>query len=415
MKQEIKCLGPVCELSYFSEPIPKNMNTNLPLNRRTLLQGALASAVSLPLLEKLASAEDAVPLSPTPGGPNLKATIGEGIIYKDLVGDTWNPTWADDDNLYTGAGDTLGTGARPISSNVGLYQISGTPPDIKVEVVNAMPQYGKYVEIDSKDACTWKPSGMFCLDGILYLAASRNRYGNGKPEQFNIQQVWDASIIKSTDHGKTWSTVPPMDQAMFPGHTFSNPSFVQYGKNGAAGPHGSDKYVYAVSNDGTWNNGNSMVLGRVPREKLANLDAKDWEFVQRLDGQYNPTWGPRHDTAIYILRAPGCCGEAGVQYLPGLDVYVLPQWHYPTLNDTPQAEGWDHTRFELYQARAPWGPWHLFHTQDFKPEGYYNPSIPSKFVSADGKSFWIIVAGNFNASPRPYYTINMLPVKLEAV
>jgi hypothetical protein len=56
----------------------------------------------------------------------------------------------------------------------------------------------------------------------------------------------------------------------------------------------------------------------------------------------------------------------------------------------------------------------LFHTQDFEPQGFYNPSIPSKFISEDGRQFWIFVAGDFtDQGPKNFYGLNMLPVTLE--
>ncbi len=343
---------------------------------------------------------------------NLKAAFGNPVTYGDVIGDSWTPTWADDDNLYCSADDTLGSKGTPINSNLAVYRITGQPPDIRVEVVNPMPQFGKYTQVDPEDGACWKASGITCVAGVLYLAASRNRYMN-QTGAFNIQQVWDASIIKSTDHGKTWSSAPQLGQAMFPGHTFSNLTFVQYGKDGQGTKDGSDKYIYAVSNDGTWNNGNTMTLGRVPRDRIAKLNPKDWEFIHGFEEGYIPIWKPRHDYALYTFRAPGRTGVAGVHYLPGLNRYLTPQWHYPTLNDTPATAVWKRTRFELYEASQPWGPWTLFHTQEFEPQGFYNPTIPGKFISEDGLKFWIFAAGDFSAAPRPYYSINMIPVTLE--
>jgi hypothetical protein len=389
------------------------------LKRRDFLKvGSMAllglGAAELPGVVR---ADTAPPPAP-PTGSKLKATIGEPIGYKNLHGDSWTPTWADDDNLYSIADDTLGTPAQPISANLAVYKITGNIPDIHVEVVNAMPEFGKLGDTKPEDLACWKASGLTCIDGVLYLAASRNRYmkpGGG----FNIQQVFDSIIIKSSDHGKTWSTPPPLGQAMFPGHTFGNPAFVQYGKDGKGTKDGSDKYIYAVSNDGTWNNGNTMTVGRVPRDKIANLDAKDWEFIHGFEddskGQptYNPVWRPRHDYALYTFRSPGRTGVGGVHYLAGIDRYITPQWHYPSLNEIPQRVAWNHSRFDLWEGPTPWGPWTLFHTQDFETQGYYNPTIPSKFISDDGKKFWIFAAGDFTTSDHPYYTINMIPVTLE--
>jgi len=385
------------------------------IERRDFLKLGSISLLGLGLAElpSLSRAADAAQPNP-PAKGSLKATFGEPIAYKDLHGDSWTPAWADDENLYSTADDTLGPKDTPINSNLAVYRITGDqPPGIHVEVVNPMPQFGKCTEVKPEDGACWKASSLACIDGVLYLAASRNRYVD--QGAFNIQQVWDSSIIKSTDHGKTWSPAPQLGQAMFPGHTFSNPCFVQYGQDGRGTKDASDKFVYAVSNDGSWNNGNSMALGRVPRNRIANLDPHDWEFVHGFEKGQVPIWKPRHDYAIYTLRAPGRAGVGGIHYIAGIDRYITAQWHYPTLNEIPQTVAWNHSRFELYEGPAPWGPWTLFHTQDFKPQGFYNPTIPSKFISADGKKLWIFAAGDFSTSDHPYYTINMIPVTLDIV
>jgi hypothetical protein len=394
------------------------------IDRRRLLKWGVASALGAPLLSGLAKADDPTPpatlpapeTSTTPSGAAIKATLGTPVAYTPyLHGDTWNPTWADDDNIYSIACDTLGNAQNPTNSNLAVYKISGgAPPNIKVELVNSMPQFGKCTQTWPEDNCCWKGSSLTCVDGVLYLAAARNRYGNGDPKEFQIQQVWDSVIIKSTDHGKTWSDVPPLGQSMFPGHTFGNPAFIQYGKNGAAGPHESDKYIYAVSNDGTWNNGNTMVLGRVPRDKIGNLNAADWKFVNDFTKDYQPVWKPRHDTAMYIFRAPGQAGFCNMAWLPGLNLYVLLQWHYPSLNQWPEVVKWNTSRFQFYSSPTPWGPWSLFHVQDITPQGFYNPAVLPKFISADGKSFTVICAGDFSTPDHPYYGVNMIPVMIEA-
>jgi hypothetical protein len=201
---------------------------------------------------------------------------------------------------------------------------------------------------------------------------------------------------------------------MFPGRIFSTPFFVQYGKDGQGMKDGAAHYVYAVSNDGAWNNGNWMILGRVRKDRIGRLERSDWEFIQGYDDNGQPIWGPRYDDALYIFHAPGRASMTGIHYVEGLDLYILPQWHYPYLDDPLRR--FKHTRFEFYEAPAPWGPWRLFHTQDFEPESWYNPGIPGKFVSRDGKRFWLFVAGDFLGAARTakvYYALWMIPVELE--
>ncbi|HZZ58891.1 MAG TPA: hypothetical protein VFE31_13745 [Opitutaceae bacterium] len=340
------------------------------------------------------------------------AQIGPGIRVPGLHGDTWTTTWADDDQVYAVADDCFGLKAHPINSNLALFRLLGSPPALAVETVNPMTAFGKLTSLLA-DGASWKGSGLACIDGVLYLAVSRHHYMEAQSDW--IQQSWDATIIKSEDHGRTWSAAPALDRAMFPGRIFANPYFVQYGRDGAAGPDASDRYVYAVSNDGDWNNGNWMTLGRVRRDRIGRLDPADWEFVHGLDAGHRPKWGPRHDNALATFRAPGRTSMTGVQYLAGLGVYVMPQWHYPDLGDPVPEKRWQTTRFELYRAPAPWGPWTLFHSQTFSPQGYYNPGIPAKFIREDGRRFWLIASGDFYPSPagNPYYTINQFPVQLE--
>jgi hypothetical protein len=102
---------------------------------------------------------------------------------------------------------------------------------------------------------------------------------------------------------------------------------------------------------------------------------------------------------------------AGFHYVAPLRRYILPQWHYTRLDDPNRR--WDATRWDFYEAPAPWGPWTLFYSQNFGPEGWYNPSIPSKFISGDGKKIWLFTAGNFIRPDLNLYGLWMMPMTLE--
>lgn len=357
---------------------------------------------------------------PPQGGKKgtLKAQIGNPIRYPNCWGDVWTTTWADDAHLYSVSDDTTGFN-KACHSNLAVHRITGgPPPNIEGVTVNPMAEFGKVAEL-KEDGASWKASGLTCVDGVLYLSVSRHYYDGVGDEsedpvhRFWIQETWDASIIKSEDHGKTWTPAPKLGHAMFPGHVFSNPFFVQYGKDGQGSKDYADKYVYALSNDGTWNNGNWMTLGRVSKGLISRLDSGDWEFIHGFDERGKPIWRPRHDNALYIFRSPGHTSMTGIHYIEGLDLYLMPQWYYPHLEHPKRR--WKVTRWEFYSAPAPWGPWTLFHTQDFEPQSFYNPSIPSKFISEDGRKFWIFVAGDFksNKEPETVYGLNMIPVSLD--
>jgi hypothetical protein len=348
----------------------------------------------------------------------LTARLGHAVRLPNCSGDTWTATWADDDNLYSTSDDTSGFN-KACNSNLAVNQISGdTPPELRGLTINCMAEFGTGSATLAEDGGMWKACGLTCVDGILYMSVSRQLtcptepYGvwQGRSSPFWIQETWDASIIKSTDHGKTWSTRPRLNHAMFPGRIFSTPFFVQYGKDGQGTVDGAAEFVYAVSNDGAWNNGNWMTMGRVRRDRIGRLDPGDWEFIHGYDAKGNPIWRARCDDALYIFRAPGRTSMTGIHYIRGLGLYIMPQWHYPYLED--EERRWKATRWEFYQAPAPWGPWTLFFSQEFEPQSWYNPCIPSKFISEDGKTLWIFTAGDFLGDGR-YYGLNLIPMTLD--
>jgi hypothetical protein len=89
------------------------------------------------------------------------------------------------------------------------------------------------------------------------------------------------------------------------------------------------------------------------------------------------------------------------------------QWHYSHLNNPRRR--WAAGCFEFHYALVPLKPWTLFHSQHFEPEGWYNPCIPSRFISSDAGSFWIFVAGNWTTAETAHglYGLRMIPVTLE--
>lgn len=274
------------------------------------------------------------------------------------LGDVWASTWANEGDLYTVTDDTYGFG-NVCKSNLAIHRITGDmPPSIQGETINAMSDYGAVSHL-GVDRASWKANGLTCIDGVLYLSVSRHHYHN---DNFPIQQTWDASIVKSEDYGRMWNAAPsevgePFAQAMFPGPTCSTPFFVQYGQDGKGSADGADTYIYATSSDGFWNNGSSMTLGRVRRDRLARLDPGDWQFVNGYDEQRQPIWGRRHDTALYTFRAPGRASMTDIHYMAPLGLYIMPQWHFSHVVEDPFPRKWRVSQFDFYQAPAPWGRW----------------------------------------------------------
>lgn len=345
----------------------------------------------------------------------LSAELGPVIrIQGNVFGDTWSTCEGPGGRLFTLADDTKGFG-NVCSTNMAISIIDGNAPNLSGVTVNPMSDYGEMCETGS-DRGTWKGCGITAVGDSLYLAVGRHHYMR---PPFWQQEAWDSSIVRSDDGGQTWTVRPKLGGSMFPGQSFATPFFIDYGADVAAAPHGADEWVYAMSSMGHWNNGHAMSLGRVRRDRIHDLSADNWEFAQgywdsgdpdtsdAVAGE--PVWTSRHDQALAVFQSPGQTGMGGPTWVPGLGLYVLPQWHFPHL-DRENPRRWQHSRWELYSSSAPWGPWTVFHTQEFSPEGFYNPSIPSRFVSADGTSMWMLTCGDFVT--HAHYALHAVELRL---
>jgi hypothetical protein len=330
-------------------------------------------------------------------------------IYYDYGGDSWDPAWAQDDRLYAAVNDGAGLGTA--RRNIAFNQISGSDPlTLTGQLQNLMDGYGEMNAPVASDGRNWKSGGSISIDGVLYMSVGMDRYVD--PDYGGRQTRINASIIKSSDHGLHW-TRPMQDnleRPMFPGMRFATPFFIHYGKEYAAATRdNANRYVYATSNNGFWDNGDNYILGRVPRSKIGALKAADWTFYQGGDGMLDASWSTEMTRAATLIEAPAECGETGVTYLPSLERYVMVAWYYPSGNG--HAGKIDTTEFAFYESARPWGPWTKIKTIPIQPQGWYIPRVLAKFQSSTGQDLqaFIAVAGDWR-NPA-YYRYTMVPVK----
>ena len=231
--------------------------------------------------------------------------------WNDMCGDTADPFWADDDNLYHFTCDGRGFGKD--RRNLCLNKLTGADLlSLKGELVSAM-DFGKADET-GPDGATWKIAGQECIDGVFYGFVARNVYGNKSKDPLMRQTSFNASLIKSTDRGLTWtrSTKENYDKPMWPGTRFGAPSFIHYGKNGGnVTRDDADKFVYAISNNGFWNGGDDFILGRVRRAVLPKLNAADWTYYAG-----NDSWTSDLAKAKPILSQPAKLGWTAPVFIP---------------------------------------------------------------------------------------------------
>ncbi len=338
-------------------------------------------------------------------------TVGTPISVPDNKGDTWMAAWTGEGDLFSPSNDS--SGFRSGSANIMFNQIVGDNVEqLTGTTVNTMSDY-RFSGEKGPDGCTWKSSGCIAVDGLLYLLVARHTYGEHSGDPERRQPARNASIIRSANGGKTWlpAAQDNYDHPMFPGSRFATPYFINYGQDGhQAVADQSDRYVYGLSNDGFWDNGSTMVLGRVLRSQLPHLNGADWQFYKQGDGADDANWTSKAEEAVPVLTNPGHLGMTGATYLPAQKCYLMIGWYYPKgggkIPDAHLETCWD-----FYTAPHPWGPWTVVGSHTFTPQGYYCPGICPKFSSADGSTLWVFAAGDWSNSA--VYRLTAIPLTLQ--
>jgi Domain of unknown function (DUF4185) len=302
-------------------------------------------------------------------------------------GDLWPSCWADDDNVYAANGDgTAFTG-------------SGSRFDMAVSRITGMPPHLGGATLATNVGTNWsgpnynrKPTGMLCVNNTLYLA-----FQNLNRHTFNDAPA--ASIAKSTDHGVTWTWDASAPMFGDPGnpsdpgaYKFTTIFFLDYGKNNA---NAGDNYAYAYGFDNNWHGQQKLYLARIPNTSIQQRSS--WQFFRGTDGSGNPLWSRditakvpvlEDDRLLYPRTFGGFCCPNGTVLAQGGVVYDAPLRRYIFTS-------WSFATHEFYDAPHPWGPWSLFLSKDFGPfqlprnRGRYGTSIPSKYISQDGKTLYV--------------------------
>jgi hypothetical protein len=327
-------------------------------------------------------------------------------------GDEWAPTWADDGNLYTGNDDGSSFGGiRPRSVAFGKL-VGDDPNNEKGVTVSDMGDFGK--EPARPDKGNWKTMNSYCVDGVLYMFITRCLYPEQSGDAHHRHIFKNSSIIKSTDKGVTWTRTSSecYEHPTFPGLRFGAPYFVWYGQDGKASVDNADQYVYAVANNGHFEDGDDYILGRVLRRRLPDLNGADWEFYTGGDGMTAGNWSKDINNSKAILQDPLNCSMTGMTHIPALGRYVMVVWHYTTYNLRTDPR----TINDYYEAPRPWGPWTKFKTINTEKLGWYVPIVGQKYqVKVDENTVNCILYPTGNYQNSKLYKLNYIPITLSTV
>jgi hypothetical protein len=318
--------------------------------------------------------------------------------------DSWTPTWAPDGNLYTGYGDCRPKGV-PQKIGMGFGRISGAtgygasftmvPTGDPLDWDDAAAGAGVEALGDGPDS--EKPAGMLHVGGRLWYWV-RNINPGGTGVRLKVSDNYSSANPQFT--WASW-TLPEVGYA----------SFVQYGKAYAGGPAG---YVYGVvpmRSSATGSVSNSAydlvpAFGLIRGSRSDLTLQSNWEYF--CGSSSSPAWCPNAASATNILvrSQKKFAPRAGMSWNPGLGEFMLSLVYDPTPSTTGDSPRFFGGLMVLVSAK-PWGPWRVvFSSGSTWPGGTSTTAcgstrwgageradIPTKYMSADGKTFFLFSSG----------------------
>jgi hypothetical protein len=205
-----------------------------------------------------------------------------------------------------------------------------------------------------------------------------------------VRNAGNSQLAWSTDQAKTWT----WSDWKFT-NSFGCPTVLNFGSN-YADARDRFVYVYSQDHDSAYEAADRMVLARVPKDRIKERAA--YEFFVTIDAGGQPTWTKNIAQRGAVFTNPGKCYRGGVSYNAGLKRYlwcqILPQSTDPR---GPRFQG----GFGVYDAPEPWGPWTtVFFTEVWDVGPGETSSFPTKWISADGKTVYLVFSGDDHFSVR---------------
>jgi hypothetical protein len=329
-------------------------------------------------------------------------------------GDTWYPTWASNDTMYSpwtdgktkrldGYTDWSQSWVDPVHITTGQGVIIGDDPlSLKAYSIGldktspAFPYHGRY------------PAGSLIYNGVWYYGtycldpAGYTEYGDKI-----INWPWMGPFVgfrHSEDYGHTWTVCPHEPADPIFGETGINgypvkigaPHFVDFGKNMQYSPdgkaylvaHGADTTdtEWRVCND-SWITGDQVYLLRVT-PSIENInDASKYEYYGGKDEQGDPVWTQKFKKIKPLLEWNNNMGCVTITYNAPLKKYIMCV--------TDGGNTYSKMNTYLMEADEITGEWKMItYMKDFGEQAYF-VNIPSKFISKNGKTAWLLYSGNY--------------------
>lgn len=295
------------------------------------------------------------------------------IMEGCVSGDNWPIAWVNDNLQITAFCDGKGFSKQAPDLSQGFARVFGDPPDFHAENFKSdadTPMGGGSMGI--------KASDMIIVDGVLYMFV-RNYKPPGSDDFTNAR----LACSKNLGVNWTWADWHFSD-------TFGCPAFVQFGKDyqGAR-----DDYVYIASqaNDSAYGYSPDIVMARVKKGSV--MDRARYDFFAGLDENGKPLWSQDITKRKPIFTDPKGTQRIAITYNAALRRYIMATSHLTGKEATHTAA------LGVFEAPEPWGPWSTVYyddhwsVRDGQDCRTYHHRFPAKWISADGKTMWLLYSG----------------------
>jgi hypothetical protein len=265
-------------------------------------------------------------------------------------GDTWYPTWASNDTLYSpwtdgattkrldGFNDLSHSGAGPHRNQTGQGVITGSDPmnlraySTGVFMNRSNPYMGRY------------PCGSLVYNRIWYYGSyCLGPDGSTPYGKIMVNWPWMGPFVGfhvSTDYGHNWTSCPHKPDNPIFGETGINgypvkigsPHFVDFGKNMQYSPDGK-AYLVAHGADSTdtkwrfwndsWINGDQIYLLRVTPSPENINDISKYEFYGGRDSKGLPFWTRDFKAIKPLLEWNNNMGCVTITYNAPFKKYIM--------------------------------------------------------------------------------------------
>lgn len=343
-------------------------------------------------------------------------------------GDNWHMSWASDNCQYVSLCDGAGFEKQPREFyNSRLLAISGMPHDARFHDLPGYPRLSRPTQ--GNNDTRYYNFGTLAIDGYIYQFLSTINCPTGSREQQSCAgslRFNGAKLIYSSDNGRSWrnqdGSTPVVwehwnrrsrDTMVFfeeDQDAFSLLTVLQMGKNYK---ENVDGYIYVYAPNGnTEGTMNELVMLRVPKGKL--LDRANYEYFAGRSSDGRAKWTRDIESRQVVHTFPRgwvnklvhpYAWHPSVVYNAPLGIYMMVNWGMGTTSGGVWFGKPSYLGF--WTAPNPWGPWIQVHEETaWLPENdtkarAYQPQIAPKWISADGKSLWLVWTDYQGADSEP--------------